>query len=1022
MKKSTLIFPQHLFMRQIKLRLLYSILCLCMWFASEAQQQCETSIANPNTPAPNSFTENAAGPFYVKVYFYTVNYILNPSIPRLTLEQVKESYNVLSKDFAPHNIFFVWDCSVDEITDPGVVGSVFDNNQADGINIYLYPAELPGSGLAADYISKAFAVYGLGLVPPYNPLYNSHLMSHEMGHCLGLYHTFDNFAFGAELVNGSNGATAGDRMTDTPADPNLSLCVDAPPSCEWTGERSGFLCVPFGPNNPKPVDANGDEYNPSLINYMSYTHYDCMAEFTPNQAQYMRNILATLLSDVTTTIPSTSSLPTHIYQTTTYSTPVDASGDIIVHSGAQLTVNNVLNMPAAAQIIVERNARLVVGSAGVITKGCGAPFWQGIQVLGNASLAQPLPDAPLTNSNQAGIVKVSGTIEWAKCGISTAGGYPSQYWGGVVYTNGAKFLNNRKDAEFMSYSDKNRSKFINTLFTEDCPAFTNTEGVTMWETKGISFDKCRFINKDLEAIRTYDASISVFNESSFEGNETGISAYATYPMTNSTTIGSGVAVENTFKSNKYHINASLATGLFGLYNNGGFSLNIINNNFENGEYGVIIDGSSKYTVAGNKFSTVPYGVWSANSAYNNPLANNIVQCNTFTGGNKVGILAIGNNSKMSFLGNNFKMAGGSTDFALTGSLFPFVNGSVFSTQGNYVQPADNCFTNPNSQDDILTFGANTDKFTYYYKLIEPGTVCEPEPFTVGNYDKELALEKPSIDCSKYGGLPLGLEPPTLTDLLIKQSELEQLFPNIDNNEQLQLEYDQLLQEKEAILNYLLRQSLEVQDYSTAESILASEHNKASNWAIFGLRMDQKNYSSAAQWLNQLPIEDAEDTRFREIQLINLQRLQAPASFQLNKEQENYLQSVAESASPIRGYARGILGLLKNRRYYPEVFDLTKPSIPTERTQRTAPNTSNHLALSPVPAQGTLWAAWPELPTDDAAQLRIYDLLGTTSINVPIAPLQTQKEIDISQLPNGIYFLVIISQGKIQHRAKFTVQH
>jgi hypothetical protein len=257
---------------------------------------------------------------------------------------------------------------------------------------------------------------------------------------------------------------------------------------------------------------------------------------------------------------------------------------------------------------------------------------------------------------------------------------------------------------------------------------------------------------------------------------------------------------------------------------------------------------------------------------------------------------------------------------------------------------------------------------------------------------------------------------------LSAQNINRTFQLDDNNEQLQSEYDQLLQEKEAILNYLLRQSLEVQDYGTAENILASENNKAADWAIFGLRMDQKDYSSAAQWLNQLPIEDAEDTRFREIQLINLQRLQAPASFQLDKEQEKYLLSVAESASPIRGYARGILGLLKNRRYYPEVFDLTKPPIPTERTQRTAPNTSTHLALSPVPANGTLWAAWPELPTDDAAQLRIYDLLGTTRIHAPITPQQTQKEIDISQLPNGIYFLVIISQGKIQHRAKFTVQH
>lgn len=40
-------------------------------------------------------------------------------------------------------------------------------------------------------------------------------LSHFMGHCLGLYET-DETKFGAELPDGSNGATAGDLVTDTP--------------------------------------------------------------------------------------------------------------------------------------------------------------------------------------------------------------------------------------------------------------------------------------------------------------------------------------------------------------------------------------------------------------------------------------------------------------------------------------------------------------------------------------------------------------------------------------------------------------------------------------------------------------------------------------------------------------------------------------------------------------------------------------------------------------------------------------
>jgi hypothetical protein len=58
--------------------------------------------------------------------------------------------------------------------------------------------------------------------------YNTSVLSHEMGHCLGLYHTHhgtvteegDSFQC-PELVNGSNSSTCGDYIADTPADPNI---------------------------------------------------------------------------------------------------------------------------------------------------------------------------------------------------------------------------------------------------------------------------------------------------------------------------------------------------------------------------------------------------------------------------------------------------------------------------------------------------------------------------------------------------------------------------------------------------------------------------------------------------------------------------------------------------------------------------------------------------------------------------------------------------------------------------------
>ena len=102
---------------------------------------------------------------------------------------------------------------------------------------------------------------------------------HEMGHYFGLYHTHET-EFGAELVNGSNSSTAGDRITDTPADPNRTGCV--------------ILCIYSTFCSSR--DANNQKYSPQVNNIMSY--YDnCGGLITSGQysrvqwGKYVRNIL-----------------------------------------------------------------------------------------------------------------------------------------------------------------------------------------------------------------------------------------------------------------------------------------------------------------------------------------------------------------------------------------------------------------------------------------------------------------------------------------------------------------------------------------------------------------------------------------------------------------------------------------------------------------------------------------------------------------------------------------------------------
>ncbi len=92
---------------------------------------------------------------------------------------------------------------------------------------------------------------------------------HEFGHFFGLEHTFDN-SNGAELVNGSNCATAGDGICDTPADPYPNGTANS--LCEFQSSQK---------------DANGEYYLPDVENYMSY--YSCACRFTHDQYVRMYN-------------------------------------------------------------------------------------------------------------------------------------------------------------------------------------------------------------------------------------------------------------------------------------------------------------------------------------------------------------------------------------------------------------------------------------------------------------------------------------------------------------------------------------------------------------------------------------------------------------------------------------------------------------------------------------------------------------------------------------------------------------
>lgn len=110
---------------------------------------------------------------------------------------------------------------------------------------------------------------------------------HELGHALGLHHTFKGTGNDSdnpgcdELVNGSNGTTCGDFVADTGADPYERCGTSSLGGCTFPYTGTGCR------------DANNAVYNPPMTNIMSYwANYNCNRQiFTAGQYQRMRNTI-----------------------------------------------------------------------------------------------------------------------------------------------------------------------------------------------------------------------------------------------------------------------------------------------------------------------------------------------------------------------------------------------------------------------------------------------------------------------------------------------------------------------------------------------------------------------------------------------------------------------------------------------------------------------------------------------------------------------------------------------------------
>lgn len=257
------------------------IVCMIPFFAF-AQSFCKTPA--PPQPTDRSFMphKNSSTFYCFRLYFHILR--ATDGTGGVSVSTAQSAYNTLNDDFNSHNIFFIWNGTIDYIDNSSIYLSpsndIFSiNNHQNGIDVYIYPLNSTTEGLSNGF-GNGTELYVSGY---YNgsSLAATHVISHEMGHILNLYHTHHGTVFEtggdpnqcAELVNGSNADVCGDYVEDTPADPNISEEVNS--SCIWTNPLNKY-------------DSNHDQYTPNTHLIMSYTRPDCMEYFSLGQAVRMK--------------------------------------------------------------------------------------------------------------------------------------------------------------------------------------------------------------------------------------------------------------------------------------------------------------------------------------------------------------------------------------------------------------------------------------------------------------------------------------------------------------------------------------------------------------------------------------------------------------------------------------------------------------------------------------------------------------------------------------------------------------
>ena len=427
----------------------------------------------------------------------------------------------------------------------------------------------------------------------------ANLLAHEMGHMLGVGHTYSD-----EFLSFTCDANQRDFLKDVFIVhlPDISNC---PHDCCYYENA---------------YTMNGDGITNNLMGGNQSSVY-----ISPMQAGIMHRALSMYSSRKYVSCEK-SNIPLIITEEEVWDFNMKLYQDLIIDSGAKVTITCHLTMHPDTKIIVKPGGKLIVDGATISNDIYDNNPWQGIEVWGNSSMHQQTVNGGYLQGYLQ--LKNGATIENAKCAVELWHPNHPNTAGGIIIATDAIFRNNAKSVHACNYTNYHpstgreapyRGSFKNCEFIIDND-YLGTElffkHVDMECVNGIDFLGCDFsvlptagVSATCIGIGAYSAGFTV--QSYCENLNITPCPTNLLKRCSFTGFNNGILSVNSGNSARsFSVKGSVFTNNHcGIYaQNTGFAT-IINNDFnigcgQNCSYGIYADGVTGFGIEENLFTPV----------------------------------------------------------------------------------------------------------------------------------------------------------------------------------------------------------------------------------------------------------------------------------------------------------------------------------------------------------------------------------------------------------------------------------